>query len=184
MKHYVCHSGGAIGADNYFEAIGKEFNVETIAYSYKTKFHTSNSKYELTKEEFLEGCEKVDLANETLNKFKYKHILKLLARNWFQVKNADEIFAIGNILKRSNNTDYVKGGTGWAVQMAIDHNKKVFVFDQNIIQWFFWNSEKQIFKNCLTDPKITQNNFAGIGTRKINIFGIQAIQNLYNNSFK
>lgn len=184
MKQYFCHSGGAEGADSYFEIFGKQFGVKTIAYSYKTKFHNTNSKRELIEKEFLEGCEKVELANQTLQKFKYKHILKLLSRNWFQVKNADQIFAVGLIKKRIDDLEYVKGGTGWTIQMAIDHRKKIFVFDQNQMQWFSWDYSTKKFVLCIDEPKISVQNFAGIGTRKINLFGIQAIENLYINSFK
>lgn len=184
MKTFVCHSGGAEGADSFFESFGKNFNVQTIVYSYKTKFHSEEFKYELSENEFIEGCEKVAIANEKLQRFKYKHMLKLLARNWFQVKNADEIFAVGSIKRKAPQTEYVNGGTGWTVQMAIDHNKSVFVFDQFEMRWFFWNYETGCFEVCFRDPKITKNNFAGVGTRKINMFGVQAIENLYINSFK
>jgi hypothetical protein len=59
--------------------------------------------------------------------------------------------------------------------MAIDMNKELYVFDQNKNQWYYWN---QKFEVCVT-PKLTKN-YAGIGTRKINNNGIQAIRNVYN----
>lgn len=33
-----CHSGGAIGADTYFENISSQYNIQTIAYSYQTVY--------------------------------------------------------------------------------------------------------------------------------------------------
>ena len=183
MKNFICHSGGAAGADFYFETFGKNFNVKTIAYSYKTKHHYSENKRELTQNEFHEGCQMVEKANITLQRFRYHRMINLLARNWFQVKNANEIFAIGSI-KRTNEVQFVKGGTGWAVQMAIDSKKPVFVFDQNETRWYYWDFEINRFLVCEFEPKITNENFAGIGTRKINMFGIQAIEDLYINSFK
>ena len=59
INHYICYSGGAEGADSYFEFFAEKFNVSVVAYSYKTKYHTSNNKYELTEDEFKEGVENV-----------------------------------------------------------------------------------------------------------------------------
>ena len=86
---------------------------------------------QLTDEQIEEGWKRVLLANKILNRRpeKYK---SLLARNWFQVKNADAVFAIGTV---ADNDYEVCGGTGWAVQMAIDSNKPVFVYDQNKNSW-------------------------------------------------
>lgn len=183
METFVCHSGGAQGADFYFQEIGKNYHVKTINYSYKTKHHHSDNKKELTQNEFHEGSQMVERANETLQRFRYQRMINLLARNWFQVKNADQIFAIGSI-KKQNNLQFLKGGTGWAVQMAIDSNKPVYVFDQNEIRWYYWNFEQKEFLVYEQTPRISSFNFAGIGTRKLNLFGIQAIENLYENTFK
>ena len=52
---------------------------------------------------------------------------------WSQVKYSDSIFAIGYVDKSGTQ---VTGGTGWAVQMAINNKKPVFTYDQNDRQWF------------------------------------------------
>src|SRR6478735_6194124 len=116
-----CHSGGAMGADSCFETIGEHYGIQTFAYSYKTIYHTSKNKVELSESEYQKGILHVNIANETLNKFKFNRYMKLLARCWFQVKNAEQIFAVSTIVTR-NNLEFVKGGTGWTVQMAIDNN--------------------------------------------------------------
>jgi hypothetical protein len=118
--------------------------------------------------------------------------MNLLARNWAQVKYSSEIFAIGTILNPGEkskkgyrcNSKYqsVDGGTGYAVQMAICNNKPVYVFDQDKIQWFRWSYTSMSFIKCKT-PKIHTQSFAGVGTRKINQHGINAINDLINNTF-
>jgi len=183
INHYICYSGGAEGADSYFEFFAEKFNVSVVAYSYKTKYHTSNNKYELTEDEFKEGVENVWKANEVLKRSKINQYLKLLARNWFQVKSADELYAVAS-LKTVNGKLQVKGGTAWAVQMAISSNKKVFVYNQDVAQWFYWDFQKQNFSTLNVQPKITSLYFAGIGTRNINIFGIHAIEELFKNTFE
>ena len=179
---YTCHSGGAIGADSYFEHFANEFGVQVVAYSYRTKHHQSNNKFELTREQYNEGVLQVYKANEFLKRTKFQPYLPLLARNWFQVKNVSEVFAIVKF-KKSNSSVAIQGGTAWAVQMAIQSKKKVFIYNQELQQWYQYNYERFSFQPYNEQLKISCTNFAGIGTRKINIFGIQAIEDLFKNTF-
>lgn len=181
-KYYKCHSGGAEGADSYFEFFSKQYRVAVVAYSYKTRFHRSENKYELNETEFKEGVDCVYKANEVLKRSRINPYLKLLARNWFQVKYAQEVFAIST-LKKQNDQFAVKGGTAWAVQMAIDAHKRIFVFDQDRIQWFYYDYALADFSELKTEPKITAQDFTGIGTRNINFFGMAAVEQLFRNTF-
>lgn len=178
-----CHSGGAEGADTYFEEICAKYAIQTVAYSYKTAFHQSVNKHEISEEEFEEGCIQVFKANETLKKYRLKPYLKLYARSWFQVKNAEQIFAISTFIQIENQ-QFVKGGTGVTVQMAIDTEKEVFVFEQSKNAWFYWDYSNNKFVQIAEIPKINTTNFAGIGARKINANGIQAIEKLLANSLE
>lgn len=179
---FRCHSGGAIGADTYFESFAALYGIKTLAYSYETASHQSPNKIEISEDDFLEGVEKVHLANQTLKrKINYKY-LNLISRNWQQVKNSDEVFAISKIIFK--NIECVSGGTGWAIQMAIDRRIKIFVFDQIQNAWFKWSYSEATFRAIQMSPKITSLNFAGIGIRKINADGISAIENLFKKSFK
>ena len=175
---YINHSGGARGSDSVWDRIGRMFGI-TDHHHY---WHPGLPKpplgnVQLTDEKIEEGWKRVLLANKILNRRpeKYK---SLLARNWFQVKNADAVFAIGTV---ADNDYEVCGGTGWAVQMAIDSNKPVFVYEQNKNSWYTWIDSLPgtpgFFSPCST-PSLTQN-FAGIGTREITQDGIQAIRDVY-----
>lgn len=178
-----CHSGGAVGADSYFEEFSEKYGVQTLAYSYKTVYHQSKNKVELSESEYQEGILNVNIANETLNKFNVKRYMRLLSRCWFQVKNAEQIFAISTKITIKDR-EFVKGGTGWTVQMAIDNHKEVFLFDQKEDGWFYWDYNENKFINRNEIPKITSNNFAGIGARKINENGIKAIEQLLQKSYE
>lgn len=178
-----CHSGGAEGADTYFEKISTFYNIKTIAYSYQTAYHTSVNKYELSEKEYIEGIAHVNTANETLKKYRLKSYLKLYARCWFQVKNAEQLFAISTFIQIENK-QFVKGGTGVTVQMAIDNDKEVFVFEQELNQWFFWDYSNKKFNLLSEIPKITTVDFAGIGSRSINEKGIKAIESLFRKTFQ
>ncbi|WP_026978106.1 hypothetical protein [Flavobacterium tegetincola] len=180
-KQFICHSGGATGADTYFEKIGENYGVLTKAYSYKTASHKSKNKVEISESDFLEGIHKIEIAKKTLKRKTYNKFMPLLSRNWQQIKNSNQVFAISEICKR-HGLEYVTGGTGWAVQMAIDNKKEVYVFDQEQDAWFKWSYGKSKFNVLKKIPTITETNFAGIGTRKIKENGIQAIEDLYEAS--
>jgi hypothetical protein len=64
--------------------------------------------------------------------------------------------------------------------MAIDVNKPVYVFDQERNKWYT-NIDKDWVE--IGTPTLTPN-FAGIGTRNINQNGIEAIRDVYENTFR
>ena len=164
---------------NWNRAIGGYFELElndfgTIYHDNLIKLNSGRNALEYIL--IQEGYEKVyvpyytcDVTLQPLKRQNIDKYMHLLARNWMQVKNSDAIYAIGEI---KNNI--VAGGTGWAVQMAIDNNKQVYVFDQNKNNWYYWNGK---FEYCNT-PVLVEN-YAGIGTRDINENGIKAIINVY-----
>lgn len=180
---YTNHSGGAKGSDSVWDYFGRVYGID----DHRHYWHPGLQKpplgnVEITDEQLEEGWKRVLLANKTLNRRpeKYK---SLLARNWFQVKDSEAVFAIGTI---ADNSTEVNGGTGWAVQMAIDSDTDVYVFDQEKKQWYVWMEgfpgEPGKFATCST-PTLTQN-FAGIGTRNINKDGIEAIKEVYRKTLE
>jgi len=193
LHNLVCHSGGAEGSDTYWEEIGEEFGISTKAYSYKTEYHKSKNKVEISDEDYKEGVIEVKKANKFLNRYGIIKYMNMLARNWAQVKYSDEIFAIGYIVKVGEKNikgyynrgkfDMVDGGTGYAVQMAINNQKPVYVYDQKVDEWFRWSYSSLSFIQMKDSPKIKFQNFAGIGTRQITKNGIEVIRQLYNNTF-
>ena len=193
LSDITCHSGGALGADSYWEGEGREYGVKTKAYSYKTTYHKSVNKVEITEEDYIEGITQIKQANLNLNRFGIERFMNLLARNWAQVKYSKQTFAIGEIIdpgKKGKRGYYSKskyqsvdGGTGYAVQMSINNNRDTFVFDQVKNKWFRWSYTSLSFIELAEVPKITSQDFAGVGTREINQNGIDAIKNVYQRTF-
>jgi len=122
---YLNHSGGAKGADSIWENTGSRYGVKTNAY--RADKPKKNTHKQITEEEYKEGIEVYELARKMLDRKRTsdKYILGLMARNWQQVKNADAIYAVGDI-----EGGYAKGGTGYAIAMAAMANKPVYFFDQ------------------------------------------------------
>jgi len=180
MEKKTNHSGGAIGSDTIWENESFLYGISTISYSFPG--HTQYGKYQkiLTPEELFEGWERVQIASKGIKRSLFKiqfqpYVRNLLSRNWFQVKNSEAIFAVGNFFNEKHNI--VDGGTGWTVQMAIDNRKEIYLFEQNLNKWFKYDYQSGKFEqiNCL--PTLTEN-FAGIGTREINNNGINAIKEI------
>lgn len=167
LQGYVNHSGGAVGSDTYWGEVGARYGVTSNHYYHENK--TPNGNIEISQEDYLEGQSHVLDANETLHRKPEKY-MNLLARNWAQVKYSDAVFAIGHL-----TNGIVDGGTGWAVQMAIDARKPVYLFDQIRNQWF-----KNLNGTWATsDIPVLTPNFAGIGTRELNDAGKRAIEAVY-----
>src|SRR5690606_41564145 len=89
---------------------------------------------------------------------------------------AGEVLAVG--LVQPDGT--VKGGTGWAVELARQWHKPVHVFDQDKSQWFAW--EDGAWKPA-GEPVIRERRFCGTGTRSLGDSGRQAIRDLFLRSF-
>jgi len=177
----TCRTGGADGSDMCFEFYGEQYGIKIIAYSFNG--HNIKSKHVkiLSNDELNIGYEHIKKANKSLKRYIGNlslYVKNLLSRNWYQVNESESIFAIGIL----QNEFVVSGGTGWAVQEAIDNKKEVYLFEQNENKWFKFSYVFNKFQSIDFIPDLTEN-FAGIGTRNINQNGIKAIKELYEKKF-
>jgi hypothetical protein len=202
---HTLYSGDAIGADKLWAAQSKEFGVgKTVNYKVETLNSLTKPQQEEVESAYLKA--KDDLGRKTLSynwvsPQREDYVGGLVRRDYLQAKAADAIFAISDIIgvgekgKASKGTRYtsksskeiVDGGTGYAVQMAINLGKPVYVFHQGTnsdnkasVGWYKWDYSTEKFVSVPT-PVLTKK-FAGIGTREINEAGKQAIKEIFNNS--
>lgn len=175
----TCYSGGASGSDTIFELEAIKRGFKVVAFSFDGHNTKSKNTFILSPNQLREGFEHIKIANKRLHRNINNissYVRNLISRDWFQVKNSDTIFAIGNM----QNEDSVRGGTGYAVACAIDEKKPIYFFEQNDNQWYYYDYESERFEIYESIPKLTEN-FAGIGTRNINDNGIKAILYLFKN---
>lgn len=188
LSEYTNHSGGALGADTEWDKIGKKFGMVNNNHYYtgtKGADNAPNGNFEISETDVTEGQKKVTIAARQMGRIQPTHQVRdvKLIRNWAQVKYADAVFAISEILGVGDKMNYGKealivqgkGGTGYAMQMAINEGKPVYMFDQRRKVWVkningVWSKSEV--------PVLTPN-FAGIGTREINDAGKQAIRDVY-----
>ena len=182
-------SGASEGADTHFSRIGLEYEVPFAHYTFKGHKASKTAaglKRPLEPKELDEGGERVRKADESLQRLQGKKvnpgILKLLQKNWFQVKTSNGVYAIGELQKGGTE---LKGGAGWTVQMAVDAKKKhIYAFDVKNKNWHRYDYKLNRFRMIDKTPKLVKR-FAGIGSRKIkkNSAGYKAIQDLYKVTF-
>ncbi len=171
----ICVSGGADGSDILFGEIAEENRHSVIHFSFDG--HKSKSKtVKLTTEQLDFALPFLKEANKTMGrKIPYKrYVLNLLLRNYYQIAFSQSVYAVSTISKGK-----VDGGTGWAVTMFIDRHEGLpcdcFVFDQDQNKWFKWNMSWEE----VTEVPIPTGIWAGIGTRKLNDLGTEAIKNIF-----
>ena len=194
--NFTLHSGGALGADSMWGQIAEEYGIPNTPdrqMHYYNNQPTPKGNVQISTEDYEEGRYKVAEAAKANWGYQYKTMKDdRLIRNWSQVKHSDAIYAIGTMVKegerifpnqsgdtRTAKHTAVTGGTGYAVEMAIQAGKPVYVFDQSRNRWF-----KNINGEWSTSevPTLTPN-FAGIGTRQIQQNGIDAIRSVFEKTF-
>lgn len=139
----------------------------------------------LSDEDYEEGKVKVERAVKQLGRKLSLNNAHYQYRNWAQVKYADAIYAVG---KLNSNKTQVEGGTAYAVQMAVNEGKPVFVFDEINSKWHKAELVPDLLGRTtaqfipIETPKLTKN-FAGIGSREATDKSKQAIKEVYEKTF-
>jgi hypothetical protein len=176
-KLKTCLTGGAKGADHKFEKESIKYGCEVIAYSFRGHNATLEKRdncFILTQEELQTSDPMCEFAAGKLGKTftdAKPYVKNLLRRNAFQLKGSHAVFAIAPL----ENEKRVKGGTGWAVEMAKTKSIPIYVWDKG---WFEWQSSSESFMPMVNPPELTKV-FTGIGSRNITAQGLKAIEELF-----
>ncbi len=171
------YSSGLKGAEETFGEEAEKNGVNEVIYSFEShKLAREKNVTILSQEELERGDISMELASRMLNRTYYEtdKIRKVLQTIFHMVNSGHQVFVIGSI----QDDGSVKGGTGWAVELAKMFNRPLHVFDQPQKKWFTW-------KNGWTEdsPRIEYNTFVGSGTRYLNDAGREAIEQLFADSF-
>lgn len=165
----VCLSGGAIGSDHFFSnyALGKSQTV--INYI----FDSHNSKCD--EDTLLKIPNSVLNSVEIQNKLKQAnvkllrkvpkigtYVYKLLARNYFQIKDTDRVYAISTLISPSQ----ISGGTAWAVQMYLDMHTdpELYLYDYITKKKYKYCNQLNEYVEIDTVPE-PYGIWTGIGSR-------------------
>lgn len=171
------YSGGLKGAETVFGETAEKYSVNEVIFTFEGhKLSREKNVRVLSKEDLERGNISMELASKMLNRTYYEtdKIRKVLQTIFHLVNSGYQVFVIGSIQEDGS----VKGGTGWAVQLAKMFNRPLHVFDQPAGKWFTWKEGWQE-----DSPRIQYDTFVGSGTRYLNDAGRTAIVKLFEDSF-
>ena len=177
LSNCTLYSSGLKGAESAFGDEAEKAGIKEVVYSFDGHKLSRDKNVEILDKEQLErGDISMELASRMLNRTYYEteKIRKVLQTIFHMVNSGHQVFVIGSIQEDGS----VKGGTGWAVELAKMFNRPLHVYDQPKKQWFTWNNEWQE-----DSPKIEYETFVGSGTRYLNDSGREAIEQLFKDSF-
>jgi AAA domain len=172
-------SGGARGSEAEFGACAEAWGLSELNFSHEGRApERSRGLVNLTEDELAQGAvSQVYLQSKMQRAYpETPSFRKVLQTIWHQVSTAGQVFAVGVIQEDGT----VRGGTGWAVELARHWHKPVFVYDQQRKGWFAWQGGAWAPER---NPLITERRFCGTGTRELGDDGRRAIRDLFQRSF-
>lgn len=172
------YSGGANGAEEEFGALAEAWGVNEVNFTFDGHKQTrARGRYELSPRELAAGDVSLVYVSRRLNRTYSEGSLirRVLQTIWHMVSRSQQVFVIGEI--QSDGT--VKGGTGWAVELARMWNKSLWVYDQDRSGWYRWDGVDW----TSGEPTIDSVHFTGTGTRYLTEAGRLAVKSLFERSF-
>ena len=176
----ILYSGAANGAEAAFGAAAEKQGIAEVNFTFEghNDARTRGIRV-LTAPELKQGDVSLTYVSRLMHReFRDTRLFRRVLQSiWHQVNSGLEVFVVGRILE----DDTVKGGTGWGAEFAKLCNKPLFVFDQDRDGWFRWTGDEW---EETTPPVVTQARFTGTGTRFLDVGGRQAIDELFERSFR
>src|SRR5210317_190300 len=149
-------SGGLNGAETAFGEAAEKWSVKEVNFCYSgQKTNRQKNLVALSDDELKRGDISMELVSQMMSRTYYEtdKIRKVLQTIFHMVNKGHQIFVIGTILE--DNT--VKGGTGWAVELAKLFNRPLSVYDQEKEEWYSWDQAAWVQGT----PKIEHETFVG-----------------------
>ncbi|CAK8724042.1 MAG: hypothetical protein CDV28_1224 [Candidatus Electronema aureum] len=181
MKAAECtlYHGGLKGAETLFGELAEKYGAKEVIFTFEGhRLNRDQNAVLLTEDDLQRGDISMEIASRMMNRTYYEteKIRRVLQAIFHMVNKGHQVFVIGTILEDNS----VKGGTGWAVELAKLFNRPLHVFDQNRKGWFTWHDgiwqpEEQ--------ARISFDTYVGSGTRYLSDEGKLAIEQLYADSF-
>jgi hypothetical protein len=178
---YTLLSGAAEGAEVEFGSLAEHYGMREENYSFAGHpVGRSRGLHLLTDEELSDGDVSLAYVSATMHRpYQQNPLLrKVLQSIWHQVNSSQAVFIVGTI----QPDDTVKGGTGWAAELARHQQKPLHVYDQDKKRWFTWDHQGRSWQP--SRPLIRHLRFTGTGTRRLTDDGKAAIAELFQLSFR
>jgi hypothetical protein len=177
-RFHLIH-GGHKGAEAEFGRVAEDWNVPETTLSFEGHVMERSKNVEmLDDEELAKGSVSMEFVFQEMGRrFASSRGMQRVIQSMFHlVVRSDQLFAIGWI----HDDGTVKGGTGWAIELAKIFNRTVHVFDQERKGWFSWVDHAW----QPSEPLLPNGKFSATGTRSLSEEGKQAIQELFKRSIE
>lgn len=175
----IVYTGGHRGTEEYFGQSAQKWGMQEVTFNFAGhKISREKGLKILSDEELIRGAVGPDIIKKRLEReFAQTPFMQKIFQVMFHVvNNGYQVFAVGWLL--SNGT--VKGGTGWGVELAKLFNRPVHLFEQDRKEWVSW-----VHNEWVTDEPVICHRTIGVnGTRNLDDNGRQAIDELFERSFK
>jgi len=177
-KKCTLYSGGHKGTENAFGEMAEKWGINEVNYTFTGhQMQREKNSVILSETELQRGDISMELVSNMMGRNYYEadKIRKVLQTIFHMVNRGHQVFAVGTI--QTDNT--VKGGTGWAVELAKLFNRPLSVYDTERNAWFSWRQGSWLEDS----PRIEHSTFVGSGTRNLTREGGKAIEQLFADSF-
>lgn len=169
-SQFLFYSGGAKGSDTFWNLVARDFGFSMK--NYYVQDYRELSQEEKNEIETIYQRVVAILDRKTLPYTLYAG--ELVRRDYLQVKDSDQIVAIGRILSKEQGShidpaisnEEVQGGTAYAITMGMLKNLPIFVYDLNSSTWKKFNYNTKRFDVFEGIPTLTQHSTL-IGTREV-----------------
>lgn len=177
-ENYTLYSGGLKGAETAFGEAAEKWSINDVNFTFTgQKTNRQKNLVILTDDELKRGDISMELVSKMMHRTYYEteRIRKVLQTIFHMVNKGHQVFVVGTILE--DNT--VKGGTGWAAELAKLFNRPLSVYDQGKDKWYTWQQGNWVKDS----PRIEHKTFVGSGTRNLTENGRKAINRLFEEAF-
>lgn len=172
------YSGGARGAEQAFGEAAQRHGIAEVNFTFDSHhIQRTQDTRTLTAAELLKGdVSMTEVAKRLHRDYSTRPWMRQILQSiWHQVNNGYQVFVVGEIMGDGT----VKGGTGWAAELAKFFNRPLHVFDQEKGHWFTWRNDTWVEEI----PVLRHKTACGTGTRNLNAAGLKAIDELFARSF-
>ncbi len=180
-ENLTIFTSGLKGAEAAFGEEAEKWGCKETVYTFEGHQIARTNAQEIvtmSEEDLQRGNISMEIVSQMMGRTYYESntIRKVLQTIFHVVNSGHQVFVVGTI----QDDKTVKGGTGWAVELAKLFNRPLHVFGQVKKEWFTWeNGDWQP-----SAPKIEFDTIACSGTRNLNDVGRQAITDLFDAAFK
>ena len=116
-KDCTLYHGGLKGAEAAFGELAEQYGIREVVYTFEGhKLERERNTVVLSESELQRGDISMELASRMMNRTYYEteKIRRVLQTIFHIVNKGHQVFVVGTILDDNS----VKGGTGWAVELA------------------------------------------------------------------